>query len=122
MEMELKAKQEAEAKAAEELRAKLEADAKVAEELRAKQEAETKAAEELKAKVESETKAAEELKAKQEAAFAKAANQVKVSTPSKVSSSKTVVPKKVTITCIKGKLVKKVTATNPKCPVGYKKK
>ena len=32
------------------------------------------------------------------------------------------VTKKTTITCIKGKLTKKVTATNPKCPVGYKKK
>jgi len=29
---------------------------------------------------------------------------------------------KVTITCIKGKLTKKVTAVNPKCPKGYKKK
>jgi hypothetical protein len=29
---------------------------------------------------------------------------------------------KKTITCIKGKLVKKVTAVNPKCPAGYKKK
>jgi hypothetical protein len=29
---------------------------------------------------------------------------------------------KVTITCIKGKLSKKVTALNPKCPSGYKKK
>jgi len=27
-----------------------------------------------------------------------------------------------TITCIKGKLTKKVTAVKPKCPVGYKKK
>lgn len=27
-----------------------------------------------------------------------------------------------TITCIKGKLTKKVTAVNPKCPSGYKKK
>ena len=26
------------------------------------------------------------------------------------------------ITCIKGKTMKKVTAINPKCPVGYKKK
>jgi hypothetical protein len=32
------------------------------------------------------------------------------------------VVKKTTITCIKGKLVKKVTAVNPKCPTGYKKK
>jgi hypothetical protein len=29
---------------------------------------------------------------------------------------------KKTITCIKGKSVKKVTALNPKCPVGFKKK
>jgi hypothetical protein len=27
-----------------------------------------------------------------------------------------------TITCVKGKLTKKVTAVNPKCPSGYKKK
>jgi len=32
-------------------------------------------------------------------------------------------PKKlVTITCVKGKLSKKVTAVSPKCPTGYKKK
>ena len=30
--------------------------------------------------------------------------------------------KKKTITCIKGKLTKKVTAKNPKCPKGFKKK
>lgn len=30
--------------------------------------------------------------------------------------------KTTTITCVKGKLTKKVTAVNPKCPVGYKKK
>lgn len=30
--------------------------------------------------------------------------------------------KKTTITCIKGKLTKKVTAVSPKCPSGYKKK
>ena len=30
--------------------------------------------------------------------------------------------KKSTITCVKGKLTKKITATNPKCPAGYKKK
>jgi len=30
--------------------------------------------------------------------------------------------KKSTITCVKGKLTKKVTAVNPKCPSGYKKK
>lgn len=31
-------------------------------------------------------------------------------------------PKKTTITCVKGKSVKKVTAVSPKCPSGYKKK
>jgi hypothetical protein len=30
--------------------------------------------------------------------------------------------KKTTITCVKGKTIKKVTAVNPKCPSGYKKK
>ena len=30
--------------------------------------------------------------------------------------------KKVTITCVKGKTVKKVTAVSPKCPAGYRKK
>jgi hypothetical protein len=29
---------------------------------------------------------------------------------------------KKTISCIKGKVVKKVTGANPKCPTGYKKK
>ena len=90
---ELRAKQEAEAKAAAELRAKQEAEAKAAAELRAKQEAEAKAAAELVARLEAEAKAKLE-----------AAN------------------KKVTITCVKGKTVKKVTLVNPKCPMGYKKK
>ncbi len=31
-------------------------------------------------------------------------------------------PAKKTITCVKGKLVKKVTAPQPKCPTGYKKR
>jgi hypothetical protein len=30
--------------------------------------------------------------------------------------------KKVTIQCVKGKTVKKVTAVTPKCPAGYKKR
>ena len=32
------------------------------------------------------------------------------------------VVKATTITCVKGKTIKKVTAVNPKCPTGYKKK
>jgi len=50
---------------------------------------------------------AAELKAKQEAeAKAKASAALK----------------KTTITCVKGKLTKKVTAVKPKCPSGYKLK
>jgi hypothetical protein len=32
------------------------------------------------------------------------------------------IAKKTTITCVKGKVLKKVSAVNPKCPAGYKKK
>ena len=39
-----------------------------------------------------------------------------------VYAAPTPATKKTTITCIKGKLTKKVTAVNPKCPTGYKKK
>ena len=35
---------------------------------------------------------------------------------------KVVAPKKTTITCVKGKTTKKVTAIKPKCPSGYKKR
>jgi chemotaxis protein histidine kinase CheA len=198
---ELKAKQEAEAKAAAELKAKQEAEAKAAAELKAKQEAEAKAAAELKAKQEAEAKAAAEkaaaeLKAKQEAeakaAAEKAAAELKAKqeaeakaavervvcdanrvqllsvqnslltaiksypksastlndTSSRLQAALTSIciadvtlndfrgevlsviaqaktsasTKKITITCVKGKIVKKVTAVNPKCPSGYKKK
>lgn len=40
----------------------------------------------------------------------------------RVSAKKSVTPKSSTITCIKGKSSKKVTAVNPKCPSGWKKK
>ena len=113
-----KAKQEADAKAAAELKAKQEADAKTAAELKAKQDAEVKAAAELKAKQESEAKAAAELKTKQEA-DAKAAADLKAK---QEAAAKAAATKKTTITCIKGKLIKKVTAVKPKCPTGYKLK
>ena len=87
-----------------ELKAKQEAEARAAAELQAKQEAEAKAAAELKAKQEADDKAAAELKAKKEA------------------EAKLAASKKSTITCIKGKLTKKVTAAKPKCPSGYKLK
>lgn len=71
---------------------------------RAIQEAETKsrAEAERKAKQEADAKAAAELKTKQEA------------------DAKAAVIKKTTITCVKGKLTKKVMGIKPKCPSGYK--
>ena len=117
---ELKAKQEAEAQAqaAAELKAKQEAEAKTAAELKAKQEAEAKAAAELKAKQESEAKAVAELKAKQELE-ARIAADLKAKQEAETKAAAT---RKTTITCVKGKLIKKVTAVKPKCPTGYKLK
>jgi hypothetical protein len=48
------------------------------------------------------------------------ASVAKALNPPKVVVSPTI--KKITITCTKGKLIKKVTAVKPKCPSGYKKK
>jgi hypothetical protein len=42
--------------------------------------------------------------------------------PATSVAAKSNAPKKTVIVCMKGKVVKKVTAINPKCPVGYKKK
>ena len=42
-------------------------------------------------------------------------------TPTPSASAKPVA-KAVTITCVKGKTSKKVTAVKPKCPAGFKKK
>lgn len=97
-----KAKSEAEEKAAAEAKAKAEAKAaadKAAAEAKAALE---KAAEEARIKAELEAKAKAE-------AEAKAAAQAK---------SKTL----KTITCVKGKVVKKVTSVNPKCPKGFKRR
>lgn len=84
-------------------------EARLAAELKAKQEAvaeaKAKAEAEAKARAEEEAKAQEELKAKLDAEVKAAAEK-----------------KKTTITCVKGKLTKKVTAVKPKCPAGYKKK
>ena len=111
-----KAKAEAEAKAA--------AD-KAAAELKAKQEAEAKAAAdkaaaELKAKQEAEAKAAAELKAKQEAEAI--AVTEKLAAEKLAAAKAAAAKKKTTVTCVKGKLTKKVTAIKPVCPKGYKKK
>jgi hypothetical protein len=83
------------------LERKLIADAKAKAEADAKIVAENQ----LKArKAQEEAKAAADLKAKQEA------------------EAKAAALKKSTITCIKGKLTKKITAIKPKCPTGYKLK
>jgi hypothetical protein len=85
------------------------------------QKAATKAAAELKAKQETEAKAAAELKAKQDAE-AKAAIE-KIVADAKAEAARILASaKKTTITCVKGKLTKKVTAVKPKCPTGYKLK
>ena len=73
---------------------------KAAADLKVKQEADAKAAAD---------KAAADLKAKQEA-------------DAKAAAAKVTSLKKITITCVKGKLTKKVTAVKPACPAGYKKK
>jgi hypothetical protein len=43
-------------------------------------------------------------------------------TPTATPTKKPVVAKKKTITCVKGKTTKKVTAVKPTCPTGFKKK
>jgi hypothetical protein len=78
------------------------------------QDAKIKEAAELRAKLDAEFLAAQELKAKQEAE-AKAAAE-------KLAAAKAAAQKKTTITCVKGKSIKKVTAAKPKCPSGYKKR
>lgn len=147
----LRAQQEADAKAAADLKAKEEADAKAAEdkaaadlkaaadkaaaekvaadklaaELKAKQDAADKAAADkaaadLKAAADKAAidKAAAELLAKQEADAKAAAAAILAAAKAKAATAK----KKRTITCVKGKLIKKVTAVKPVCPKGYTKK
>ena len=106
-------------KAAADLKAKIAAD-KAAADLKA---AADKAAAELKAVAE---KAAADLKAAADKAAAE-----KVLTDAKASAAKILADakakaaaalKKTTITCVKGKLTKKVTAVKPVCPKGYTKK
>ena len=63
---------------------------------------------------------AAELKAKQEADLK--AKQEADSKAKSEAEAKAALAKKITITCVKGKLSKKVTAVKPKCPAGYKKK
>jgi hypothetical protein len=49
-------------------------------------------------------------------------NKIRISMGVKFQNSSTNSPNKSSITCVKGKQTKKVTAVKPKCPAGYKKK
>ena len=78
-----------------------------------------------------EAKAAAELKAKQEAkakaiidkaAADKIIQEAKLEAERILAAQASVAAKKKTITCVKGKLTKKVTAIKPTCPSGYKVK
>ena len=81
-----------------------------------KAEAEAKAATEAKVKAEADAKAIADAKSASDAELATAKLQL-ASAFSELAKWK---PN--TITCVKGKTTKKVTAVNAKCPAGYKKK
>lgn len=49
-------------------------------------------------------------------------NKIRISLGAKGENSTSDAPRKSSLTCIKGKVTKKVTALKPKCPAGYKKK
>lgn len=125
---ELRAKQEAIVKAAAdnaaaELKAKLEADAIASADKAA---SDAKAAAELKAKLEAEAKAAADKAIADKAAADKLIADAKVADAKILAAAKAkaaaAAKKKTTITCIKGKLIKKVIAVKPVCPKGYVKK
>jgi hypothetical protein len=85
------------------------------------------AAAELKAKQEADAKAAAD-KAASDAAAKLAADKIiaeaniRAAAILAAAQAKAAALKKTTITCVKGKLIKKVTAVKPVCPAGYKKK
>ena len=54
--------------------------------------------------------------------FTYSSPRLAVSFKKPAEATKTVAPKKSTITCVKGKTSKKVTGAPPKCPTGFKKK
>ena len=88
-------------------------------EAKAKAEAEAKAAAELKARQEAEAKARAEAEARE--AAAKAEREAAAIAEAE-AAAKAAAKKKITITCVKGKQTKKVTAVKPKCPSGYRAK
>jgi vacuolar-type H+-ATPase subunit H len=90
---------------------------------------EAKAKVEAEAKLEAAAKAAAELRTKLEAEARVSAEKIIADARieaerilSEAKAAAAAITKRTTIVCIKGKLTKKVTAINPKCPTGYKKK
>jgi hypothetical protein len=125
-----KAAKLAEAEAARKLEAERKAAAEAAKlaeaETARKLEAERLAAEAVKL---AEAEAARKLEAERIAAAeaaklaeAEAARKLEAERIAAAEAAKQSLAKKRTITCQKGKLIKKVTAVTPKCPTGYKKK
>ena len=88
----------------------------LAKEVKAKAEADAKAAKEAQVKAEAESKAMADAKSASDAELASA----KLALAS--ASAELAKWKPITITCVKGKVTKKVTAVNAKCPTGYSKK
>lgn len=82
--------------------------------------AEKAAAEKAAAEKAAADKAAAEKAAAEKAAADKAAADKAAA--EKAAAEKASAAKKKTITCVKGKTTKRVTAVNPKCPSGYKKR
>jgi chromosome segregation ATPase len=66
--------------------------------------------------------AAVQAQEEKDAAAAKAATAAAKAAAAKAAAAKAAAFKKTTITCVKGKLTKKVTAVKPVCPTGYKVK
>ena len=86
------------------------------------------AAAELKAKQDAAAKAAADKAAADKAAADKAAaellakQELELKAQQEATAKAAAAKKKTTITCAKGKILKKVTSLSPKCPAGYKKK
>jgi hypothetical protein len=68
------------------------------------------------------TRYQEKLKRLEAAIAAKTAADEKNKEDAKILAAKLAAVKKSTITCVRGKTIKKVTGTKPKCPSGFKKK
>jgi len=110
-------------KSIEDAQTRAEADTKLAKDAQTRAEADTKFANDAQTRAEADTKLAKDAqtRAESDAVLARDA-ELKAKEAQTKAESEAAANKKATITCIKGKLTKKVIAVNPKCPAGYKKK